>query len=261
MLCQCFDKPANKGVQTNEYLHRLDNITKAGLNRHTPKAVVYGPMKYGGLNYPHFKTIQTTKSVMYLIKQLRWDKEMEKELRVNIEMTQLMAGVVTPIMEDPRTSIDYLEESWVLTVRKRLRMLDAKVWIKYIWSPTKQREGDIGIMEAVGCIPGINEAQLRAVNMCRIYLKVIMVSEMANIQGTAIPPGRMLCRWRRDSTLSWQDLPCPSPKMWEIFRWMMMKALGTMARVYNPADEMPLKKKMRKWMRVERHICYTFMRN
>ena len=129
---------------------------------------------------------------MYLIKQMQWDKDMANKLRVNIEMTQLMSGIETPIMEDPSKLIDYLEESWVLTVRKRLRVLDAKLWIEDIWRPTKQRGGGIEIMEAVLGVPGINEAQLRAVNMCRIYLRVIMVSEMANIQGTAIPPGRML---------------------------------------------------------------------
>ena len=162
---------------------------------------------------------------MYLIKQVRWDKDMANELRANIEMMQLMSGIEKPIMEDPSKPIDYLEESWVLTVRKRLKVLDAKIWIEDIWRPTKQREGDVGIMDAVLGITGINEAQLRAVNMCQIYLRVIMVSDMANTQGTAIPPGRMLGKWRRDSKLSWHDLPCPSPKMWEVFRWMMMKSL------------------------------------
>ena len=95
-------------------------LPKLGLNRHTTKAVVYGPMMHGGLNYPQFKTIQTTKSIMYLIKQIIWDKDMAKELRVNIEMTHLMSGVETPIMEKTEKPIDYLEESWVLTVRKRL---------------------------------------------------------------------------------------------------------------------------------------------
>ena len=112
---------------------------------------------------------------MYLIKQMRWDKDMAHELQVNIEMTQLMSGIETPIMEDTIKPIDYLEESWVLTVRKRLKVLDAKLWIEDIWRPTKQREGDVGIMDAVLGIPGINEAQLRAVNMCQIYLRVIMV--------------------------------------------------------------------------------------
>ena len=45
-------------------------LPKLGFNRHTPNAVVYGPMMYGGLNYPQFKTIQITNLIMYLIKQV-----------------------------------------------------------------------------------------------------------------------------------------------------------------------------------------------
>ena len=91
---------------------------------------------------------------------------MANKLRVNIEMMQLMSGIEAPIVEDPSKPIDYLEESWVLTVRKRLKVLDVKLWMKEIWIPTKQRENDVGIMDAVLGIPGISEAQLRAVNMC-----------------------------------------------------------------------------------------------
>ena len=110
----------------NTYINSVTK-PKLGINRHTPKAVVYGPMKYGGLNYPQFKMIQMKKSIMYLIKQLRWDKDMAKELRVNIKLTQLMSGFEALLMEDPSRPIDYLEESWVLTVRKRLKTLDAKI--------------------------------------------------------------------------------------------------------------------------------------
>ena len=56
----------------------LVTLPKLGLNRHTPKAVVYGPMMYGGLNYQQFKMMQITKLIMYLIKQMRWDKDMSK---------------------------------------------------------------------------------------------------------------------------------------------------------------------------------------
>ena len=88
-----------------------------------------------------------------------------------------------------------------------------------------------------------------------------MVSDMANVQGTTISPGIMLGKWSRESNLSWPDLPCPPPKIWEVFRQMMMKALETMARVYNPGAKMPLRKKMGKWLRVDRHIQYTLMRD
>ena len=116
-------------------------------------------------------------------------------------------------------------------------------------------------MDAVLGIPGINEAQLRAVNMCQIYLIVIMVSDMASTQGTAISLGIMLGKWRRESTLLWSNLPCTPPKMWEVFRRMIMKEIGTMARAYNPGAEMPLKKNMGKCLRVERHIQYALMRD
>ena len=119
----------------------------------------------------------------------------------------------------------------MLTVRKILRELKATVWIENIWRTENQRENDIGIMDAMVMIPGVNKVQLRAVNMRRVYMKVIMVSDMANVQGTAIPPRRMTGQLRRESVLSWPNLPQPPPKTWEVFRSMMMNAFGTMKRV------------------------------
>ena len=80
-------------------------LPKIGLNRHTPKAVVYGPMKLVGLNYPQFKTIQTAKSITYLLKQMLLNGYMAAAIRVNLEMTHLMAGVEAPILEQIDQSI------------------------------------------------------------------------------------------------------------------------------------------------------------
>ena len=95
----------------------------------------------------------------------------------------------------------------MIIVRKRLRVLKASVWIENISRPEKQRENDMGIMDAMMRIPGVNEAQLRSVNMCLIYMRVIMVSDMANVHGTVIPLGRTMGQWRRESVLSWKKLP------------------------------------------------------
>ena len=67
-------------------------VPKLGLNRHFTKAVLYGPLEMGGLNYTQFKKIQATRLIMYMLKQLRWNKEIAKEIRINIEMRQLMSG-------------------------------------------------------------------------------------------------------------------------------------------------------------------------
>ena len=54
---------------------------------------------------------------------------MAAAIRVNLEMTHLMAGVEAPILEQKEHPINYLLELWVMTIRKRLKVLRAKVWI------------------------------------------------------------------------------------------------------------------------------------
>ena len=115
-------------------------LPKLGLNRHFPKAVLYGPLKMGGLNYPQFKTVQATRSIMFMLKQLRWNKEIATEIRINIEMTQLMSGRERPIMEDVATSIKYIPDTWITTARKRLQKMKVEMSIENIWHPMKQRK-------------------------------------------------------------------------------------------------------------------------
>ena len=86
-----------------------------------PKAVVYGPLSRGGLNYPQFKKIQTTRSITYMIKPLRWNKDIAKDIRVGIEITQLMTGLEYPLMDYVETPVKYVEGTWILIVRDRLR--------------------------------------------------------------------------------------------------------------------------------------------
>ena len=111
------------------------------------KAVIYGPVSQGGLNYPQFKTIPTIRSIIYMIKQLRWNKDIAKDIRVSIKIMQLMSGLEYPLMEYVETPIKYVEKTWILIVRECLRRLKASIQIENIWFPKKQRENDISIME------------------------------------------------------------------------------------------------------------------
>ena len=84
-----------------------------------------------------------------MIKQLRWNKDIAKDIRVSIEIIQLMSGLEEPIMEYVEPPIKYIEKTWILTVRERLRRLKAYIQIENIWYPKKQRENDISIMEKI----------------------------------------------------------------------------------------------------------------
>ena len=163
-----------------------------------PKAVIYGPLSQGGLNYPQFKTIQTTQSITCMIKQLRWNKDIAKDIRVSIEIMQLMSGLEYPLMEHVEKPVKYVEKIWILIVRERLRRLKASIHIENIWFPKKQRDNDISIMEKVISIKGITKSQMGVTNMCRVYLRIIVIFDLANISGNAIPLGRMLGQWRKN---------------------------------------------------------------
>ena len=60
-----------------------------------------------------------------------------------------------------------------------------RVYLEY----KKQWENDWSIMEGIISINGINKWHLEAANMCRIYKRAIMILDIANNQGTAIPMG------------------------------------------------------------------------
>ena len=88
-----------------------------------------------------------------------------------------------------------------------------------------------------------------------------MISDLANKSGNAIPPGRMMGQWRKESKLEWPEVPKPPPKAWEIFRRIMVKAFGTLSRVYNPFAEVPLVIKLVKWYDNERHSKHNILRD
>jgi hypothetical protein len=85
--------------------HQLDKlITNAflpslKLNRNMPRAVVFGPVKYGGMSIPDVYTRQTQLHAKYLIQQLRWDKTVANDFLVTLSNLQLESGFVTPLLE------------------------------------------------------------------------------------------------------------------------------------------------------------------
>ena len=62
---------------TVKQLHKLaviiDNaiLPKMKINRKTPRAVVYGPKEYGGIEYPYIGTIQSKRGIAFFVKQIQ----------------------------------------------------------------------------------------------------------------------------------------------------------------------------------------------
>ena len=120
--------------------------------------------------------------------------------------------------------------------------------------PTKTKRKGQEYNGSYHCHTWDKKYQIKVANMCRIYFKVIMISDLTNINGNSIPPGRLTGKWQRKSNLEWPELPKPPPKSWEEFRQMMRKAFETANRIYNQGAEMQMKTSLGKWLNCKSHI-------
>ena len=75
-----------------------------------PDAVISGPMNHGGMEFPEAYTLQDQLQIPDVIRHLRWDKRVANDILVIIDNIQLNVGFITPIMEDIRLRIDYVDQ-------------------------------------------------------------------------------------------------------------------------------------------------------
>ena len=118
-----------------------------GINRNTPKAVVYGPHKLGGMKFPTMEIIPR-KDYYTGYTTLRWDREIGKDILITLSAAQLSSGLTTPIIDDVALNITYLEEGVMSHLRATLKSLGGSLHIEGAWwIPHVQREGNRLIME------------------------------------------------------------------------------------------------------------------
>ena len=250
-----FDKKQCKRLNTP-----IDQVLlpKLGVNRHMPKAIVYSPLKHGGMNFPKIESIQDQKGIMFLIKQLRWGKALANDILVVLSSIQLMSGLTTPILEDPSPKIEYIKTGWIGHIRQRLATLKGEIWIEDQWTPLLQREQDASIMHTFLTIPGITRKKLERANYWRIYLRIITVSDIADEIGKIVPSGRLYGQWQAHSTLNWPDIPKPDRKCMNDFNWCFRKSFLHNSNVRNNRKQQQLTIPLGPWLGNNCHILYEY---
>ena len=101
-------------------------------NRNTPRAVVHGPTRYGGLELTDTRTRQTQHHVKGMIKYLRWDQTVGGDILTTLDNIQLASGFVSPLLEVTDKKIDYIDIGWILELRQRLDEMGATMWIEHV---------------------------------------------------------------------------------------------------------------------------------
>jgi len=200
-------------------------LNKLRINRHAPKAALYSSFLRGGLNYPSFRIIQAQKGILTLLRHLRLRSTVGNDILVTLSSIQLVSGLCTPFFEDNTTDLSFLSKhqyGWFLHLRQQLQAMNGTLWIEQQWTPSLQREHDVPIMTALSFLPLSKLDRMKA-NFCRLYSRVITVSDLSNEKGDMIPGGRL----SGDFQLSqWPNLPRPPPAWWRVYRSAIRKAFA-----------------------------------
>lgn len=224
------------------------------LNRHFPSAVLYGPSKFGGLDFPEINDIQDRTQLDYLIKQLRWDKTVANTFLVTLDNVQLCSGFTTPLLEHTHTPISYLDKSYIIDLRRRLGSLDATIWIEKAWTSSLQRVGDMALMERFTSIPRVTRAQLRQANAVRLYMRVITIADLCDTTGRFVPNGMLNGDFQAGSDLMWPYQPRPPKSFFSTFRKLLRQSFCTHVPLHHcHKDSMDLDQPLGRWLPVPRN--------
>jgi hypothetical protein len=231
------------------------------INRNMPRAVVFGPFKYGGMAFPDMYTRQTQlHHAKYAIQQLRWNGTVANDLLVTLDNLQLELRFTTPLFEAPLAKLDYIDQGWITNLIHRLGKAGLTLWIENCWTPKLQREHDVSLMEHLLRLD-TTKRERKDVSSCLKYMGVVTLADLADEKGILIPGDRLIGAWRADSAFEWPHQPKPSKRAWAKFRWFLRETLCFNTSPYQPIHaEMYLSQPLGKWFDVPRNVLYQCYR-
>jgi hypothetical protein len=162
-------------------------LKKMGINRDVSRNIVFGPKHLGGIALRHLHTLQGIRRTQYLIGHLTNDDGVAKLMCICIEATQLEGGTFEPFFcilhSLHRPSL--ISRSWIHEIWSFNELYNGTITISNSWLPHPQRTSDLASMSIAVLFTSI-KGELIIINICRIFLQVISISNICDTDGIHI---------------------------------------------------------------------------
>ena len=221
---------------TEKQCNKLMGILKSGLlpcaklSKSLPHAALYGSINEGGLNIHHFYITQGLMHIEKFVQYIATDSITGRLLRVSVEAAQLEVGIGRDLF-----SLDFdqcghlMTETWIKNLWQFSHEFHIKVINRTINLPLPQREGDVFLMEAF-IEQGYTNTQLQILNRCRLYLGVMLLSEVMTGSGDSFTE-HYLCQREPQprNRYNWPRQPYPTLAMRKLWKKALKKTFGLRA--------------------------------
>jgi hypothetical protein len=163
-------------------------LSKMHMNRHTSRAIVFGPPEYGGLDLPELYTSEGISQLRFLIGHLRLRDKTANLILIDISYVQLLVGSSKLFFNLPLKQYGHSADGgWLVSIWAFLSSINLQLQVRQALVPKIPRDGDIALMDYFVSM-GLKPKILRILNRCRVYLQVILLSDICSADGTYILP-------------------------------------------------------------------------
>ena len=214
-------------------------LPKMGLNRHMPRAVLYGPRHLGGRELMDLRVEQRVAHWSSNLGHLRRDDRVGKGLKMTLNDHQCMVGSSFQFLSLNPTIHDYVDKNtrwyytWLMAWELQLKVCQYDPWV-----PKSKVGNDRNIMDVA-----VQDTQLTTskwpllfhINCCRIYLQAFFISDLT-IDGVNVPQGYLDgSKKRSHDYVTFSNDQKPAESQWKIWKaFIFRNFLGQPGYRINP---------------------------
>jgi hypothetical protein len=199
-------------------------LPKIGLNRHIPRAVVYGPLFRGGLGLVNLEEQQIIQHFHAFQGHLRRNDDIGKSIRIQLSTHQLEIGCGEFFLNTLPSQFNYGTINTRLTyLWRQCACFNITVSVADAWIPSGPLGRHQTIMDyAVNC-PHLrgNMRKLSLINSCRLYLHLMWPQDLTITASSSKIDMRYISGAHINDN---GDLCFPSQGMPSIYAWSLWKA-------------------------------------
>jgi hypothetical protein len=154
-------------------------LQKMGVQSTIPTAIRHGPPELGELGIYDLRTEAGLEAVKIFRDSIYSESENGNLLRLNMQYSQLEAGVGELLLGKPEVHLPYLTPTWLLSLRQFLYCHNMTVTVTGAYSIPLQGASDQYIMQQCH-LARYTVSQQRDINLVRIYLQVNTLADMTD---------------------------------------------------------------------------------
>ena len=213
-------------------------LPKLGMNRHTPRVVVYGPKSRGGLELMDLRIEQLAIHWETTRGHMRRQDRAGKGLFITAHDTQIETGSSVPFHElDPKRCDYTTDKTRWRYIWTESHSLGINIKMYSIWTPQPSNVNDRNIME-VAMEDEILRASkwplLKHVNMCRLFMRIFYISDMS-MDGTRVHKSYLDGTQRSTKyPIEFPEMITPTNNQWKIWKEFIFRNFLSPGTTINP---------------------------